>query len=215
MDTDLYLRALAATNEVPAHLGSADEHPASLLADERVELVAKIRAIPIGQLPDQRARAALIALAQAGAHMAVYPSTTADGQDGTTIWLEPSHPSLDGRISCVRWMRSYRQDASERALRQLLPLLWQRRAEQQALAAGRVEVPLIYRTAVCELVHDLEQRVALIWCRMMQAEGVAGVRRFDAIVCDVAADGDTTAVTHGETGRAGRAGREREASDGH
>ena len=69
------------------------------------ENVASLRAIPDSELPDADARAALIALAEAGHDVYAY---TPVGYDRHTIWIRPEWPDQEGRWTCAQWIAAYR-----------------------------------------------------------------------------------------------------------
>ncbi|HEU5343161.1 MAG TPA: hypothetical protein VFU60_02345 [Ktedonobacterales bacterium] len=74
-------------------------------AAEIAENVESLRAIPEQELPDADARAALIALAEAGHEVYAY---TPLGYAAHVIWLRPAYPSQDGRMTPAEWIARYR-----------------------------------------------------------------------------------------------------------
>ena len=75
--------------------------------------VASIRAIPDSELPDADARAALLALAEAGHECYAYQPLCSDAY---TIWLRPRWPYEDGRMSPSEWISRYRASLADAAL---------------------------------------------------------------------------------------------------
>lgn len=73
-------------------------------AQEIVEHVASLRAIPEHELPDADARAALIALAEAGHEVYAYTPVASAAH---TIWLRPEFSWQDGRMTCAEWIDRY------------------------------------------------------------------------------------------------------------